>query len=151
MVGFLANHLILRIQVDGQDSFSSLLTRVEMELRLAYQHFDFGRIMHLYPERISEFLFNWIATDWMGISAQQRPTGDSELSFRPFQVHTSWPVTFNPFFSHTSSGVTATVAYRTDLFSKTTVDQFGANIRRFAAECGRDPLIVVSAISLDPK
>lgn len=148
MVGFLANHMILRIGVEEQDSFVSLLGRVDRELRSAYRHFDFGRVLHLYPQCISQIVFNWIPADWMGTSAQHKRTRESPLTLWPFQVLTSWPVHFYPFFTETSFGITITVAYRTDMFAKATVDRFGNDLRQLAAACARDPLTAIASVVL---
>lgn len=144
MVGFLAHCIALRIRIDQQDSFVSLLGRIKGEIRSAYQHYDFGRALDLLPDFIPELYFNWIASNWMIPSTNCRARA-TEISVRPFQVHTPWRVHFYPFFSETPSGINLTVTYRTDLFPRATVDRFGQALRLLARECGHRPLNSVAA------
>ena len=146
MVGFLANHMILRLGVDENESFVSLLNRVDRELACAYRHYDFGWLRRLFPQQVSELGFNWVSISSAATSERECEARRLPVTVRAFPVRTAWDVSFCPFFSETASGINTTLVYRIDRHAKATVERFGRELRSFAGQCGHHPFAGVGSV-----
>jgi non-ribosomal peptide synthetase component F len=150
MVGWLINHLHLRIQGSESDSFRDLLSRVTHEFHVACEHADFNRVPALMPECSTELLFNWQPR-----SSSMRSAADGEfaadgLKVQWFPISKKTPAArFMTFFSDTAAGITTKVIYRTDLFLASTIERFGDTLRLFAEEFTQRPHARVASISID--
>lgn len=144
IIGFLSTHMYLRFNVTESGSFIDLMNRVSLELHSAYQHYDHGRVPHLISG-IPALNFNWLTINWARSSIHKERTSN-HLRIQSFPAKTVWPVTFQIFFSETSAGIIATVAYRTDLFAKSTIEHFCQTLRLFATEFSRRPFAPIGTV-----
>lgn len=150
MVGLLAKHMILRVNVNDGERFHSLLNRVNAELHSAYEHYDFGRLPHLFPQPLTQLYFNWVGINSTGGSTLEHEAKKLPITLRPFPVKTAWEVDFLPFFSDMPSGVHVTLAYRADRHTRLTVDRFGRNLRSFASAYAENPEAPVGSATWAP-
>lgn len=133
-VGLIADHLLLRVEIQHQDKFRDLLRRVDLELNSAYKHYDFGRAFTMFPECVTEVGFNWLAGSKTDALGHKYPA--CNLKILPFPTRVPWPISFTVIFSETPCGIVATVGFRTDLFSKSTAERIGRQLQLLAEECG---------------
>lgn len=146
MVGFLANDLHLRTTVKPGDTFLDLYPRIESGVHLGYEHYDFGRLASLLPYLICDLNFNWISTE--GFSTASISTEEHNLPFNliPFPLKTTWQAVFFPFFYETPAGIGVTIAYRSAMFTRQTIEEFARNLRRSATLMSQQPSAPVSAL-----
>jgi len=141
MVGWLVNHLHLRIEISTKDSFLDLLSTITAEFYRAQEHQDFNRVPLLIPECTTDLYFNWLPDNNPGWLPNQPIGGKHELRIRPFSVKQREipPFPLGTFLSQDTSGFVATVCYRADLFLADTIIQFGRNLNSTASEMTSAP------------
>jgi amino acid adenylation domain-containing protein len=139
MIGFLANHLYLRVTVDPEESFLGLLKRVHEEFYSAYEHLDSDRVPDFVREcGATELSFNWLpAPQALEEPVEAAPSMRPRLALRPFEVKPARVLEFMPFFWDGSDGIAGSVEYRTGRFSRDTMEWFAAELRRVAANVSR--------------
>lgn len=155
MVGYLTNHLYLRVELSAADRFSDLLKIVQREFAQALKHEDFNRVPLLVPECAcapfgdAALYFNWLPTN-RGASVSQKRLVDganeqeglhAELypvkrKMPPFQLGT--------FVSQLPDGrLAATIIYRADLLLGDTIQQLMSHWTSAAQEFVEDPNALV--------
>jgi hypothetical protein len=145
MIGWLVNHLFLRLQVSSSDSFLDLLQRVKGVLYAAYDHRDRNRVPLLIPEyaiRPSSLLyFNWMAETSGAARAFKDQYRTASIALQPFTALKSQPppFTLGTFFSDTTFDITAQVVYRPDRFLPATIASFARTMTLVAEEFVHDP------------
>lgn len=140
MIGFLANSLHLRIILSKEDSFLSLLERIQTEFFAAYNHQDFDQAPCLVPECATEVFFNWLPAPAKGKRNDLELAAKAEmLRKQPFPVRSIRPIRFLPMFADSPAGIGVTVNYRSDLFSAITLERFGQNLRAIAEAFATNP------------
>jgi hypothetical protein len=153
-IGLVTSILFLRINVAKEDSFLTLLKRIESEFSSAYQHQDFDCVQQLIiPDRVAGVAFNWLPAGcaWSGSADLELKVND-ELEIQPFPLDLTWEYyEFTPWFHSTAAGVSVTVGYRPDFFSSSTVEWFGNSLRSFAEEFAHDPLAPIAPLPMMPK
>lgn len=144
MIGWLVNHLFLRLEVSLSDSLLELLGKVKGVLYAAYDHRDRNRVPLLIPEyaiRPSSFLyFNWMAETDSALTCKD-PGQPAPISLQPFTASNSElpPFTLGTFFSDRVSDIAAQVVYRPDRFLPTTIASFVSTMTLTAEEFARCP------------
>jgi hypothetical protein len=146
MVGFLAHHVFLRLEINSEDRWCDLLAKVNAEYQAACYHNDFGRVQALFPDISSDVYFNWTSASGIRLSLE-KPWQDAGITLQVFPFKPAWQATFAGFFSDSDVGVVGEVAYRTDLFSVAAVERFAQMIRGFAEEFVERPWSPVSRVS----
>lgn len=161
MIGLLATHLHLRLQVTKAQSFLDLVSHAARELNSASQHRDFDWAPSLVPEFKPALNFHWQPT---------MSTGAMSLFNDPSRTHNSIRIKLYPIepcmevlpdfveclpydlmllVSSTAAQLTATVVYRDNLFSLSTVERFARNLRLFSEFFIHRPLACVGSVSMD--
>lgn len=144
LIGYLAHHLYFRIELRKKDSFQDLLERVRIEFHSAYEHQDYSRVPDLIPECATELSFNWAPMNWTRGFAPTRQDLNG-LKIQPFPLRNVVIHNLSTIFSDTPSGICATVAYRSNLFSRRTIERLGESLRWFAQQIVQQPLTSVLA------
>jgi len=144
MIGQLAAHLHLRVDVTKEDRFIDLLKRVSLEYFSAYDHQDFGRVPDLFPACNTDLYFNWVPSEW----------GQWSVSHCD-QVRIEWRGFWKPlpfklacFFFDTAPGIVCRIEYRPDLFALSTIERFGYNLRLVAQVFSCHPLTRATSVSI---
>lgn len=151
MIGFLSNHIHLRLEVDPDDSFNDLLRRVTAEYYSAYEHQDYGWVPSFVPECKDSIpninlYFNWLPAGWSHLSdsaggaARTVQVQPHSLPMLPHRFK------FRPCFSETEAGIVTIVQYRSDLFQKRTIENFVENLRRHARRFTQNPHALIGHI-----
>lgn len=148
MVGFIASGLYLRVEVTDNDSFVSLLERLTLELRLAYEHQDAGRVPDLLPHLPAELSFNWLGKAAPAVQPGARQSAEQRLRIGPFPVNLQLHATRPHFatFVETPSGVVASVHYDPTPAAQSAVERLGRLLRMLASAFAHDPLATIAQI-----
>jgi len=168
MIGCLASALHLRVTLNDEDTFRSLLTRIQAELSCAFLHEDFGRVPDLLSECQSEVCFNWQPTQWVGgrldhhvilesASAIDRRSGesqgsphgnsDSQIQTEPFAARSPEVLKFAPTFFYATSGIHMAVLYRPDLLTQKRITWFARSVVGAAEQFAQNPGTRVSTLT----
>lgn len=149
VVGFLADYLHLRIEVDEEECFIDLLSRLTREFRSAYEHQDYGRVPDLIPQCLPELGFNWIPKAETRESFGPKSAADA-LEVRPFPLQLAFPLPrprkMSTLFRDTDAAVMGAVAYRPDLLAADAVEQFVHSLRCFARQVSQRPHVPLASI-----
>lgn len=156
MVGYLANHLHIRISMSKEDKLNDLLMRINTELHAAQKHADYGRVPTLYLKGSPPPVFTWIPAQWSPSESAQKlilntVKVNGELEIQPFPirlplVETDCELLFAT--SDTADGVILTLVYRSDLFTLRTIECLCQDIRLLAEEFSKNPLSTVASLRL---
>jgi hypothetical protein len=132
LIGFIAGHLYLRIELSRNEPYQNLLKRITGEFLAACAHRDFNRVPQLIPELSTSLYFNWQST--------RPPVALSGLKVELFPT-TDWLPAFDlgVFFYDEGSCFQNVLAYNGDLFAERTVRKFGARLQALAEEFVRSP------------
>jgi hypothetical protein len=159
-IGFFGTPVMLRVQLQAQDSFTELLRRVTHEYAAAYEHNDAGRSVAQVPppEFVGNPTFNWIPSEFnmrpVGqlVPAQAgRPVRMAQFPFADVQREDdSWDQELVLQISESGAEIVGDLWYRTDLFALATVERIARNFRMFADKLTQDPGALVAAISCEP-
>lgn len=150
MVGCLANHLHLRIDgFTGQTRFRELLARVAAEFFAAWEHQDFSRVPLLIPECDADSYFNWLPrTPHLPDEAHQQ-IKVADVGLQPYKVvRQAPPLRLALFWSETDAGISLTVNYRTDLFSRQSIQRFGAAMLLLSEVVTQTPEIALTSVAI---
>jgi Condensation domain len=160
MIGYLASPLPLRVKLTGEDTFRSLLTKIQLEFSSAFLHEEFGCVPDFIPECQSEIVFNWQPTRWVRgrldhhvilecasaidrrlgeIQASQLGNCDNQIKTEPFAVRTPEVLKFSPVFFDATAGIHMAVGYRSDLFTQQCITHFARNVLGAAEEFAENP------------
>lgn len=82
MVGFLATHLHLRVQLNGNPSFLTFLRNIVEEISLVYLNRDFDYVPSTVPHTAATVLFNWIEAT----GTQRETRSDSAITLKNVSV-----------------------------------------------------------------
>lgn len=146
MQGFMANTLYFRAEISHDDTFVDVLQRVALEFSAAYEHQRTG--IEFTGGCTTEMLFNWRSANHSQWSIECQRDAHNEIRLRPFPFRALRPCTFLPIFAETSTGIEVTVMYRPDVFSPSSIEQFGRNLCVLADEFARRPLARVGSIQI---
>jgi hypothetical protein len=127
IIGNFSSPLYLRMQLDGDETYASLLSLVSREFYRAVSHQDFGRMAIRTPELLQGTLFQWMSWNPDDISgavasdlAAQLGIFCEDIHFQEASELTSLPpalVQIEMNFFETEHGIVASAIYRTDLFA----------------------------------
>lgn len=144
MIGYFPYFLLLRMQLQGDETFMALLRHVVHEFQQAYAHQDFGRLAARLPD-LPRALFQWLP--WMpdeldGIpsSAASRRSGVEVERFHfDFSGRPAALVDIAIQVADTPAGLCASFGYRADLFPAKTMDRLAQDLRTMSERFVRDP------------
>ena len=152
MIGFFVNTLALRIDVDGDPTFSELLLRVRECAVGAYAHQDlpFPKLIEeLHPERdlsrnpVFQVVFHLFNAPTLTMSGQDATGGTAaERQVSVFDLVAQ--------FFETSDGVVGGFEYNTDLFLRSTIERMAGHYRVLLEGIAADAQRRVSALPLLP-
>lgn len=135
MVGWLVNHLHLRIQMTATDTLLDLLHNVTNEFYQAYEHQDFNRVPLLIPECTTDLYFNWLPPTEPQWAIDQPIDPQYKLGIQPFSIKRKVaPFPLGTFLSENTGGIFARVLYRTDIFLGETIQRFCSNFNSTVIE-----------------
>jgi hypothetical protein len=159
-VGFFAQILYLRMEIDESDTFVDIVRKSSHELTTACQHLDFGKIAFLQPEFHHGTRFHWeyAASEDLSaphesgvvrVSSQPAPdlrsASSGLLRFFPLKLPTGIAEDARgPFdtvlrFWDSSSGIVGTGGYRADLFKTSTIERFTSVMLSLVEQIRQDP------------
>lgn len=145
MVGFLANHLYLRIQLSEGGGFLDSLNRVQQEFHTAFDHLDFDRAPEFVPEcHDTDFCFNWAPEFRWTFERPEEMVG--KLTLESFECLPTRVLNFMPFLYDDGQEVAGWIEYRCDRFSADTVRHFELDLHRLAEGCLHEPNAPITSI-----
>jgi hypothetical protein len=143
MVGFLADYLHLRVQVNDGDTFIALLERVGRQFRSAYEHQDYGRVPDLIPASKADIVFNWVPrtspSEFARAPAGSGPALDIQPLRIPLTVPMEPPMKLAPAFHETSTNIAGALFYRPDVFSPLAMEDLAGELIGVAEHACGDP------------
>lgn len=146
MVGFFANELYLRVQVERDDSLCELARRVDAEFNAARDCQDPGRIPDLLPECSPELSFNWQSMAVARASAANSNEGGG-LKKSPFIMKGAFlPGSFAPFFYDAGADVRLIVHFRADPSMARAIERLGRNLRLVAESFAMEPAVRIGSL-----
>lgn len=164
VVGFVANIMHLRLSVVGSETLRDLLSRARDEVSSAFQHRDFDRVPDFVPECITEVVFNWQAThsrigplehhvvlecaaalERRGASHSD-PTDRHKPQIVPLPARTPSQLKFSPVIFDTPESLHMAVAYRPDLFTSNSVQQFARKVMFVADKLAQSASATISSV-----
>ncbi len=152
MIGCIAHEVFLRVLITPNDSLRDLLARVTAEFSASLVH-DASRVIS--PGGASgdttELYFNWLPTDWGFSGAYPSAVNqaeDNRLVISRFPIETPIITKFKPSFTDTPSGIVAMVWYSDDLFLRSTVERFAAQLIRLAGAFVETPRAPIRSLTL---
>jgi amino acid adenylation domain-containing protein len=159
-VGFFATPLLIRADLQCDDTFRDFLARVADRVGEAYENDDSGRIAAQipWPQFAWNFMFNWTPIDFHVSPDAHAPSIESEGVTRldePMKM-SSFPVEIEPFgevgeddrdrgpelslvLADTEDGISGMVAYRADLVGIETMERFVDNLELFVENLISNP------------
>lgn len=142
MVGWLTNHLRLRMQMEDRDTFTDLLQKVKREFYCAVVRQNFNQAQLLIPgceeDMVNRLYFNWLSRMRPLGSVRERNGGhDIVLKRFPIQRKEKPAFTFGAFFMDSGEEIFAEIVYRADLFLRSSVEDFTKKLRVMAEEVVR--------------
>ena len=156
VVGFVANHLLLRIRVDENDTPRDLIARVKAEIASAFRHHDYDRVPDLVPGCRSDAIFNWQTThsihkalDHHAIAecaATRHPESQADLQISPLPVRSPSNAKFSPVIFDTPDGLHLAIAYRADELASTTIDWFANTLFAAARAIAEQPTATLGSL-----
>lgn len=145
MVGFIASHLYLRIQLRDEHRFIDSLKQVQHEFHSAFDHLDFDRVPELLPEcHATELCFNWAPEFRWSFERPDKQVG--RLTLKSFECHPPRILNLMPFLYDDEHEIAGWIEYRGDRFSPETIEYIETELRRMAAVCVRDPTASLTSI-----
>jgi len=143
-IGFLVNVLNLRISMQPDDTFLSLLRRLKQEFYLALKHHDCNRVFDIVPELLSEptdLIFNWLPSCGDGWSPLLNKGQATEAGLRVEQrtFHRTLSAGFRLAFLSVDAEICVSVAYLSEQFPLQVVERFVQNLRLFAEKFAQNP------------
>lgn len=152
IIGFIASHVYLRLNVAGEVTFSSLVREIKRQMFLAVEHEDFDRVTDFLPGwgvSYTEGYFNWLPHFGAQRAFDFGQTGEENFSLQPFSFRvpiTSSAFPFLPLYSDTTEGITLIIDFNRGAFPRSFVDKFAADIRRLAEVASKSPLAPIAEI-----
>lgn len=159
-IGFFAQILYLRMEIDESDTFVDIVRRSSRELTTACQHLDFGKIAFLQPEFHLGTRFHWDGADAEDVSAPResgvvrvssqrgpdlRSASSGLLKFCPLKLpigiaeDARGPYDTVLRFWDSSSGIVGSGTYRADLFKTSTIERFTSVMLSLVERIRQDP------------
>jgi hypothetical protein len=155
MIGYLVQHLYLRIQLSSEETFLSLMNEIRQEFYRALLHQDYGRVALESQEEFSRTCFQWWG--WRVDEVFGRPTREEAAKIN-VTVRKSWPdfgqAQTTPFirdnvplifdfvisFSEDPErGIRAFIGSRLDVFPTAAVERFSHTLLVAAEQLAADP------------
>jgi len=135
VVGFLTTSLHLRMKVPPGHRLIELLRCVQDELAAAYRHQDFGQIVHFLPQYTAELFFNWVPSEWAGMSLKPRSQTDQRFRRQAFPLRIVRPTRFfYGFFYDGPAGIGCTFYFDQRAVLTESVRHLDAALRSAAEE-----------------
>jgi hypothetical protein len=154
MIGWLTNHIHLRVEMREAETFVELLNRVTREFYAGCSRQDYNQVDLLIPECSDDtagggLYFNWLPTAYENYEMGQRLETEQEISVQEFPVRKreSPAFTLGVFFSDSGEDISVLVAYRTDRFVRDTIESLVKNVTLFAKQFIQSPRAPVGSIS----
>jgi hypothetical protein len=138
-VGWLVDHLHLRIEASEATTFLDLLGVVIQEFHAACEHRDFHWAPALAPGCKRSLYFNWLALEGRDGFLTGRSDTVGDLQIR--RIDRGWagvpalemPLDLAIFFSPTATDIKVAWVYRSDRFMAATIERLARNLRAFTA------------------
>jgi amino acid adenylation domain-containing protein len=142
LIGFFANTLVLRTELEGAATFRDVLARVRAATLGAYEHQDvpFEKLVaELKPERSLSHtpLFQVMFSIDAGAPAQPRLAGVAVEALETAQRVARFDL--STFISRGTDGWSVRTHYRTELFDRGTVERMTDHLRRVLEQVAADP------------
>jgi non-ribosomal peptide synthetase component F len=144
MVGWLASGLRLRVGLENDDRVSDLVKRIHQELCSAYAHMDLGWGLSLFPEPETDIGFNWNPSDTLTQPLTIRASESKLLSVEPFELAIPYSFPLAAFFHYNNAQVALKMSHRLDIYSESSIEQFGRDLLLCAAKFVHEPVTPIA-------
>ena len=154
-IGFYVNTLPIRVQTEGSSTYSTLVNDVRKNLlsSFSYQHFPFEMLVdEVQPRRDTSRspLFDvMVVMQNFDVFENNNLQIDQEVIFEKIELssgNTKYDLTFS--FSQQENGIHLELEYNTDLFEKSTVENFVDQLERVFVRTSENAVGEVADISL---
>lgn len=113
MIGWLVNNLLLRVKIESEYTFETLLQNLATELSNAYQHRDYNWVPSFLPDLNPSFYFNWVTSFVKDPLPNDDVLRDYGIILRKYPLAgSSAPATFGVTFEHDTAINGRLVYYR---------------------------------------
>jgi len=146
MVGWLGCDFRLPVRLDGDDHVSGLLKRIHQEICSAYAHLDIGWGWDLYPESATEISFNWNPSDALTQCLTIEVSESKRLLVEPYRLTIPYPCPLAAFFHYNNAEVSLKVSHRPDVYSPSSIENFGRDLLGCATRFVQEPLMPIALI-----
>jgi hypothetical protein len=156
VMGLFFHSLLLRIEIDGNESFIELLHQVSLEFLTAHEHIDSGMLMrdvpHLFEGTILQCLS--LQPDDLTGTSSLLPHGNDKSSFSIESIPEEMAVISDTHHlksdiqigcQETAQGIRVCALYRADLFTAHTMHAFLTDLRLFADWALTNPLASITS------
>lgn len=148
MIGLLALHFHLRIEIGTEDNFLDLVERVNQEFLSATQHPELWLVPEVAAENRTDLYFNWVSHLPPGASDAGHPA-NGNISITAYPCYRkALPFVLGSFFMDTPGGIVCTIEYRPDVFTPATLEWVGRAMRSFAQEMVERPLARLATLPM---
>lgn len=148
VMGYVGQFLLLRMELQGDATFIDMITLVTREFFGAYEHLDFGKVIHTHPEILAGVSLNGLIGTMDALSLTELNSGSGVIAVETFPMmeeEMAAPEEFRHpsevycLLWSTTEGIHARCMYRADLFNPQTINCFLEDFRSFAQQVAQDP------------
>lgn len=145
MIGLLVSYAYLRLNLEGDLTFTSLVREIQRQVFLAVQHEDYNRVTDVLADWgvHTDGYFNWLPEYGAQGDFDFGQTGSEEFRLQPFPYRVPGS-SFLPLFSDGEEGITLIVDFKPSVFPRSVVDKFAADIQWLAQAFSEQPLASVA-------
>ncbi len=152
LIGFFVNTLAIRSEVNGDESFLHLLQNVRTTILEAYenQEVPFEKVVEVVVKErdmsrnpLFQVMFVWQNTPPVPVTS----LGEVQLVKEEIALtKTKFDLTFT--ITESDNGLQGTIEYRTDLYSKSTIERMAANFNKLLSSIIKNPHQNIGTLSI---
>lgn len=128
MIGYIAHHPRLRLDLKPTDCPIDLIRRVGMEYASALHRRDFDRVRDLVPGLVTDLYFNWRSSESWQVAQHARTTEERELRIQSYPFRKPDVFKLGCYFLDTDAGIICRVEHLAHVIHDDTIRRFGGNI-----------------------
>lgn len=128
MIGYIAHHPRLRLELRPADCPIDLIRRVGVEYASALHRRDFDRVRDLVPGLVTDLYFNWRSSESWRVAPHARMAAEDEIRIQSYPFRKPDVFKLGCYFLDTDAGIACRVEYLGHVMHDATIRRFGGNI-----------------------
>lgn len=150
VIGWLTAHLLVRVELESDETFHDLLEDVKREFIAASEHQDSNRVLLANKEWVADLYFNWRTNHNSAINFGKSSENRGGIGIRPFPTKMkAASMGMAIFFQHENDELTGTVSYGERFFTRGTAKQFARNMSAFLDVLVQSPSCRITAVPME--